>query len=50
MTPVHAAQSLVGCARSHLRRERPGGDANRGKNKVFPVRKSGCALLFCCLV
>ena len=49
MTPVHAAQSLVGCARSHLRRERPGGDANRGKNKVFPVRKSGCALLFCVL-
>ena len=47
VTPVHAAQSLVGCARSHLRRERPGGDANRGKNKVFSCEKERvCAALF----
>ena len=47
VTPVHAAQSLVGCARSHLRREQPGGDANRGKNKGFSCEKERvCAALF----
>ena len=46
VTPVHAAQSLVGCARSHLRREQPGGDANRGKNKGFSCEKERVCAAF----